>query len=181
MSLKVEEYLLDEPVLERGYEFIDGQAVEKPMGAQASWVIANLTTVLNIFVRSNKLGYIFESEGSYQIFPAQPRKVRKPDASFVVRGRFPNEKVPSGNIRLYPDLVIEGISPNDHTTDTEERIADFLGAGTKLIWIVHPTVQSVWVFRQDGSAARLTENQSLSGETVVPGFTCPLATLFADS
>jgi Uma2 family endonuclease len=171
--------VLDDPVLEKGYEFIDGRAVEKPMGVKASRVIVNLLEVFAAFVRVNDLGHVFDAEGSYQVFAAQPRKVRKPDASFVARGRFPNEELPEGHSRIFPDLVIEVISPNDLTTDTEERIADYLGAGTRLMWIIHYKTRAAWVFRQDGTAARLTETQSLSGEDVVPGFTCSLATLFA--
>jgi hypothetical protein len=47
------------------------------------------------------------------------------------------------------------------------------------MWIIHYKTRAVWVFRHDGSAARLTETQALSGEDVVPGFTLPLTTLFA--
>jgi Uma2 family endonuclease len=179
MNLHAEEMLADEPVLEKGFELVDGRPVEKPMGAKASLVVVNLLEALAAFVRTNRLGHVFDSDGAYQIFAAQPRKVRKPDASFVACGRFPNEDVPEGNISISPDLVVEGISPNDLTIDTEERIADYLGAGTKLIWIVHYKTRAVWIFRHDGSGARLTETQSLSGEDVVPGFTLPLTTLFA--
>jgi Uma2 family endonuclease len=178
MNLHAQGIPENEPVLEKGFEFIDGRPVEKPRGAKASRVMSRLIRFVDAFVDTNNLGHVFDSEGSYQIFTAHPLTVRKPDGSFIARGRFPNEEVPEGNITISPDLVIEAISPNDHTDDTEERIADFLGAGTKLIWIVHPTLHAVWVFRQDGSAARLTETQSLSGEDVLPGFTCPLATLF---
>ena len=99
---------------------------------------------------------------------------------YVARGRFPNEEVPEGHIRIFPDLVVEVISPNDLTTDTEERIADYLGAGTRLMWIIHYKTRAAWIFRLDGTGARLTESQSLSGEDVIPGFTCPLATLFTN-
>ena len=81
MNLNVEDLLIDEPLLEKGFEFIDGQAVEKPMGAKASRVIVNLLEVLPAFVRTHQRGHVFDCEGSYLIFPDQPRKVRKPDAS----------------------------------------------------------------------------------------------------
>jgi hypothetical protein len=51
--------------------------------------------------------------------------------------------------------------------------------GVKLIWILYPITRSIWVLRADGSAARLTEDKDLSGENIVPGFTCRIATLFA--
>jgi Uma2 family endonuclease len=180
MNLNVEDPFVDEPVLEKGFEFIDGRPVEKPMGAKSGKVTLRLGGMLAAFVDSNNLGHAFNEDGSYKVFAAQPGKVRKPDASFIARGRLPDEEVPEGHIRISPDLVVEVISPNDLTTDTEERIADYLGAGTRLIWIIHYKTRSAWVFRQDGTAARLTESQSLSGEDVIPGFTCPLARLFSN-
>ncbi len=179
MNLNVEELFLEEPVLEKGFEFINGEAVEKSMGFHSSKAMRRLSGRIGSYVDDNNLGHVMEAEAGYQVFSGDPLKVRKPDASFVARGRFPNEELPKGNSRIPPDLVIEMISPTNLAEDIEQRIADFLNAGTKLIWIVYPTTRSVWVVRQDGTAARLTESQSLSGEDVVPGFTYPLAALFA--
>ena len=80
---------------------------------------------------------------------------------------------------MLPDLVVEVVSTYDLAKNLEERINDYLHAGVKLLWLVYPTIRSVYVIRQDGSAARLTEADVLSGEDVLPGFTCPLSKLFA--
>jgi len=75
--------------------------------------------------------------------------------------------------------MAEVISPNDTAEDMEQRIADFMSVGTRLFWVVYPATRTVWVLRGDGSARCLTEQQELSGEDVIPGFTCPVASLFA--
>jgi Uma2 family endonuclease len=168
----------DEPILESGCEFIDGRVVEKPMGWKASRVISRLTRYLDEWVEEHNLGHVLEAEAGYQIFP-DTRKIRKPDVSFIPRGRLPQEELPPGNGRICPDLVGEVISPNDLAEDIEQRVADFFGAGAKLFWIVYPATRSIQVVRTDGTAARLTEQQSLSGENIIPGFTLPLTTLFA--
>ena len=46
------------------------------------------------------------------------------------------------------------------------------------MWVVVPEAKTVHVYRLDGSTARLTESGDLSGEAVVPGFTCKVADLF---
>jgi Uma2 family endonuclease len=179
VNLHTAEPALEEPVLEHGFEFIDGQAVEKSMSLQSSKVTVRLSKNLAAFVDDHNLGHVLDAEAGYQVFSGQPLKVRKPDASFIALGRFPDEELPRGNSHIPPDLMIETISPNNFAEDIEQRIADFLKAGTSLIWIVYPSTRSVWVLRQDGIAARLTEGQSISGENVVPGFSLPLASLFA--
>jgi Uma2 family endonuclease len=164
--------------LENGFEWIDGQAVEKPMGLESSRVATTLIRVLDTHVSLNNLGDVFGSEAGYRINVGSSRRVRKPDLSFVTRGRFPEDRLPRGNSTIAPDLAVEVISPNDTAEDIEQRIADFLSVGTRLFWIIYPATRSVWVLRADGTAARLTEGQELSGEDVIPGFSCPVATLF---
>jgi Uma2 family endonuclease len=172
--------LVDEvPDLDNGFEWIDGQVVEKAMGAESSRVGTILCRVLDTHATAHNLGPVFNSEAGYRINVGSSRRVRKPDVSFIAQGRLPDNRVPRGNILIAPDLAVEVISPNDIAEDIEQRIADFLSVGTRLFWIIYPATRSVWVLRKDGSGARLTEAQELSGEDVVPGFSCPIATLFA--
>jgi Uma2 family endonuclease len=166
--------------LENGFEWIDGQVVEKPpLGAEAGIVNVNLLRRVADHVAANNLGFVFTPDVGYQIPVGSSRRVRKPDLSFVAQGRFPDNRVPRGNIRIAPDLAVEVISPNDNAEEIEQRIADFLSVGVRVFWIVYPATRSVWVLRKEGTAARLTEAQELSGEDVVPGFSCPVAALFA--
>jgi Uma2 family endonuclease len=48
----------------------------------------------------------------------------------------------------------------------------------RLIWVVYPDTRTVHVNRLDGSVAVLREADELSGEEVLPGFTCRIAELF---
>jgi Uma2 family endonuclease len=174
------EYLLTLDT-DRRFEWINDQLREKPpMGAKANRVATILVSEINAHAREHKLGLVFSQECGYQIFPGEPKKVRKPDGSFIPRGRLPDDRPPDGHMTVAPDLEIEVVSPNDEAEEIDHRVADYLSAGVTLIWMVYPATRSVWVVRRDGSAARLTEAQELSGEDVLPGFTCPIRTLFAD-
>jgi Uma2 family endonuclease len=180
MHMTPTETLVEEdPELENGFEWIDGQVVEKPMGAQSGVVGGNLYHEMRKFLATNEVGVVFPAEIGYRISVGSSRRVRKPDLTFVGPGRLTDNRPPRGNISIAPDLAVEVISPNDLAEDIEQRIADFFSVGTRLFWVVYPAIRSVWVLRQDGSAARLTESQDLTGEDVVPGFTCRVADLFA--
>jgi Uma2 family endonuclease len=166
---------------EHRYEWVNDKLREKPpMGAGANRVATILVRLMDAHATAAGLGLVFSMECGYQVFPHDPKKVRKPDASFIARGRLPNDRPPRGQVTIAPDLEVEVVSPNDEAEEIDQRVADYLAAGVKLLWIVYPASRSVWLVRRDGSAARLTEADELRGEDVLPGFACPVRTLFAD-
>ena len=170
--------LLDLPDGEH-YELIDGRPVEKPMGAESDRISVNIAVALSDTVKKARLGYVFGSSTGFRCFPSRPGLVRKPDASFVARGRFVDEKIPTGNIEIAPDLAVEVISPNDLADELEEKVWTYLAAGIKLIWIVSPAARTIRVIRSDNTCVILGHSEMLSGDHVVPGFSCSVADLFA--
>jgi Uma2 family endonuclease len=163
------------------FEWVDGQLKEKPsMGAKANRVATILARLLDTHAAAHRLGWVFAEKCGYQSFPHESRRVRFPDVSFIARGRVPNDHLPDGHMTVPPDLDVEVVSPNELAEETEARVADYLSVGVKLLWMIYPNTRSIWVLHRDGTAARLTEAQELSGEDVLPGFTCPIRTLFAD-
>jgi Uma2 family endonuclease len=161
-----------------GYEFIDGRPVEKPMGMRSSSTGANLLTLLNVHCRANHLGWVCGADAGYQCFPNRPALVRKPDVSFVRAGRLPQEEPPEGYARLAPDLAVEVVSPQDLFYEIMDRVRDYLGVSTRLVWVIDPHTRVALIFRQDGSIGGVREDGALDGEDVVPGFRCPLGELF---
>lgn len=161
------------------HDLIDGQLVERHMGSEAGLVNLALTLLLGSFVRDRGLGIVLPSEAGYQIFGPQGNNVRFPDASFVARGRLPNERVPRGHMRIVPDLVLEVVSPRDEAEEAEQKIENYLEVGVRLIWVVFPSTRRIMVYRINGTVARLRSTDELNGEEVVPGFACPVAAVFA--
>ena len=56
-------------------------------------------------------------------------------------------------------------------------MADWLSAGTKLVWVIDPERRLTRVYRADGSELTVTADQVLDGEDAAPGFSCPLAAI----
>ena len=138
------------------------------MGMEGSAVVVNVTTLLRNHVKAQTLGHVFESECGYQIFAEEPRRVQKPDGSFIARGRLPGEKPVRGHCRIPPDLAVEVISPNDLAEDINARLTAFLRVGVRLLWVIYPATRTIHVFRQGGCAAWLTAADQLSGEALTP-------------
>jgi Uma2 family endonuclease len=160
------------------FELIDGVPKEKPMGAKSDSIATTLSALLYAYCRAHKLGHVFGSQTGYRCFPGKPRQVRKPDVSFIACGRLPNNEPPEGDIMIAPDVMVESVSPNDGYEEVQERVADFRLAKTPLIWVISPKTRSMLIRRLDGTCAEVFEGGELSGEDVVPGFTCKVAELF---
>ena len=163
---------------DRSYELLDGRLVEKPLGARASRIAARIVGRVGLFAEEQQAGTIFDSQCGYQIF-AKPNHVRKPDGSFIRRGRLPNDQPPKGHVRIAPDWTLEVVSPNDTAHEVEEKISDFLEAGVSLLWLVYPLTRRIMVYRANGTVSRLGPQDELSGEDVLPGFSLRVETIFA--
>lgn len=162
----------------RGMELVDGQLLEKGMGLKSSLISGNLFCKLAEYCDRHRLGVVLTMEAGYQCFDATPRRVRKPDVSFILFARFPREPLPPGFCKIVPELVAEIVSPGDHFSEIVDRIADFRKAGTPLAWVVDPPSRTVLAYRRQGPLTELRGDDVLSGEDVVPGFTLPLPDLF---
>lgn len=164
------------------YELIDGNLVERKMGTESSVIAATIITILNMFIRGKRRGFVAGADCGYQCFPDAPDKVRKPDVSFIRAGRLPNDRPPTGHTRIAPDLAVEVISPNDLATEIDEKVAEYLAAGVKLVWVVNPQMKSVRIHRPAGAKlgaiSALSEHDKISGEDVLEGFECEVAEFF---
>lgn len=161
----------------KGAELIDGELREKQVGGESSYVNNEFGRAIGAFVREHSLGWVFDSECGYQCFPTHPRTVRKPDVSFVRRGRFPNERLPRGHVRIPPDLAVEVVSPGDTWYEVEEKVAEYLAVEVPLVWVVNPDCRTVHVYRPDGTVTRLRDTDVLTGGPVLPGFQVRVAEL----
>src|SRR5947209_7441922 len=82
---------------EHRYEWVDGKLREKPpMGAESNRAATVLVRLLDSYAVAQAAGLVFSQECGYQIFPNDSKKVRKPDASFIARGRLPGDRPPRG-------------------------------------------------------------------------------------
>ena|SRR2546425_7433129 len=158
-------------------ELVRGQLfVREPPGTRHGAIAANLAYHLSAFVRPDGLGIVFAQDTGFQI-ASDPDTVRAPDVAFVGRERAKLIR-PRGYAELAPDLLAEILSPDERPAEVLAKIADWLAAGTKLVWLVDPERLEIRVYRADGSLSVLREHDSLDGEDVLPGFRCALAQVF---
>ena len=165
------------------YELVDGKLVERHMGMESSEIAARIVLLIGLFLRDHPLGRLFGADASYQCFPNASKNVRKPDVSFIRSGRLPGDRAPTGHSPIAPDLTVEVISPNDLAYEVEEKVAEYLQAGVPLVWIVNPPTRTVRIRRPKssprGPVAELSGDDVITGEDVLPDFSCKVSEFFA--
>ena len=169
-SITLEEFLTNDY---RAYEYVKGELV--PMSTptmEHGKMSANIVILLGNYVRQHKLGEMYTAETTFRIGEGG----RKPDAAFVSQARIPeNERQASP---IPPDLAIEVTSPTDKVYDVLEKVLEYLGAGTQMVWVVEPIFKTVTVYRSSNNIKVFTQNDTITGEEVIEGFQCVVAEIF---
>jgi len=150
--------------------------VREPPGGQHGFVAMNLGAELAVYAKQTGVGRAFAAETGFKL-TSNPDTVRAPDVAFITRERVPSP-IPAGYPAMPPDLAVEVLSPDDRPGEVLAKVADWLDAGARLVWVVDPVRRVARVYRADGSETHLSGDQALDGEDVVPGFACPLESVF---
>jgi Uma2 family endonuclease len=171
------EQLLHAPGLGR-CELLRGELVMmSPAGSEHGAIAAELAGRLRDFVKPRSLGAVFGAETGFQI-AHDPDTVRAPDVAFVrverIEGRLPRGFFPGA-----PDLAVEILSPSDRASEVAAEVRDWLDAGCLAVWVVDPETRTVTVHHANRDATIVHSADTLTEETVLPGFQTPVAGIFA--
>ena len=149
--------------------------VREPAGWVHGVVAMKIGAKLAAHVDQSEAGVVLAAETGFKL-ESDPDTVRAPDVAFVARERAPIEST-RGFPGLAPDLAVEVLSPDDRPGEVLAKVGDWLSAGTKLVWVVDPARRLARVYRSDGSEVIVPAEGALDGENLLPGFSCPLASL----
>ena len=160
------------------YELQAGLLVSEPLpGSRHGRVASRATELLSAHVRGNRLGVVFTNDTGF-VLSRSPDTLRGPDVAFVSRERF--ERI--GDVITAfpgpPDLAIEVLSPSNTPAAIRAKVADYLAAGTRLVWVIDSSVESVVEYRSLLSPRTIEEDDILEGHDVVPGLSVRVGELF---
>jgi Uma2 family endonuclease len=153
--------------------------VNPPAGSESGRRNAKITTQLGIWSEANEaLGEAFDSSAGFEL----PNGAnRSPDAAWVRRDRWealtPAQR--EGFAPLCPDFVVELKSPTDNLKPLQAKMQEYMENGAQLGWLIDPKTQRVEIYRPGQTVEILENPRTISGETVLPGFTLALNRIFA--
>lgn len=177
-TLMTEDELLLMPKDGHRYELIEGELHHMaPAGGEHGVLAASLTIALGYFVDQNDLGVVCAAETGFTI-AKNPDTTRAPDLAFISKARIPESGIPKRYWSFAPDLAVEVISPNDTYDEVDDKISDWLNAGTLIVIIINPRKHNIKVYRSLTDIAIFNLGDSLTLPDLLPGFSYPVTKLF---
>lgn len=178
--------LLALPQDEWMYELVEGRLIRMPAsGGEASNIALRLAAALVNFAEDRGLGRVTGADGEYDLTqPGDPMETAlAPDVAFVRAERVPPRDSAEYKRAWHvaPDIVAEVVSPSQYRPEMAVKAQRYLAAGVRLVWVVWPKYAQVDVWRAGATAPvqTLGVGEQLDGLDALPGFTFPLARLFA--
>ena len=103
--------------------------------------------------------------------------VRVPDVSLVGAGQARTIQ-PDEYVEGAPLLAVEVVSPSETAEDLEQKVGQYLGAGSKLVWVVYPKSAKVYVYSANRGREVLKGDDELVVPDAVPAASFPVSRLF---
>jgi len=162
------------------YELVKGALVEMtPPGYEHGSTTMRFAIRIANHAIANDLGEVVAAETGFRL-SRDPDTVRGADVAFVSKARRPAIP-PTGYADFAPDLVVEVVSPHDNPDEIQTKVKDWLEAGVRLVLVVYPRSRQVAVYRSLREVTILTEADTFSASDLLPGFSCPVAEIFASA
>ncbi|HIP69801.1 MAG TPA: Uma2 family endonuclease, partial [Anaerolineae bacterium] len=140
------EELLKRPPEDRRGELVKGEFISmSPASYLHGEIGAKMLFLLAKFVYSHQAGKLYTAETGF-LLTRNPDTVRAPDVAFVQTRNLP-EQPKRGFFAGAPDLAVEIISPNETVADIEDKVIDYLEAGSQQVWLIYPRTKTVTVYR----------------------------------
>lgn len=157
-------------------ELVRGEVVELPLLTKRhSVVCVKVGTAMECYSTNHKKGYATNDVGV--ILERNPDTVRCPNLAYFEDADTFADLDPI--FAQHPPLVAaEVLSPEDRPGKVMRKIAEYLQAGVRMVWVVDPEDQTVTVHRPDRAMTVLTSTRELTGDDVLPGFRWPIARFF---
>lgn len=106
-----------------------------------------------------------------------PDLARLPDVCYVGPGKL-ESGIPEKYWEIAPDLAIEVISPSETWDEVQQKVEEYLVAGTQMVWTVHSRTQRVVVYTPDSVARTYKAEDGLEFPQLLPGFSCKVGEFF---
>jgi Uma2 family endonuclease len=145
----------------------------------------HLTVPFGYHVLHHRLGAVYAAETGFRL-ARDPDTVLGADMAFVRRERVrPFGRKEPTYFEGPPDLVVEVISPGDRPKEVEEKVATWLNHATLVVLMIGARRRRVMLYRpgpEPGTRTEqvLTDAEVLTIPDLFPGWTLPVAVLFAE-
>ena len=174
--LTAEEFFeLPEPEDGAQQELVRGEIITMPPpGGLHGVACCKVVRKIGAFVDAGPGGTLACNDTGF-ITERGPDSVRGPDIAYWCQGRL--NEVPVGYIEIAPDMLVEVLSPTNKSKQIRVKIREYFAKGVRLVWVIAPEDYTLTIYRTPDEGRLLHESATVTGEDVLPGFTCRVSDL----
>jgi Uma2 family endonuclease len=166
---------------DRLYELARGVlVVREPRGGFHAASVVRIARLLADHVLSRRLGEVLAGDSGF-VLERGLDTVRGPDVAFERRRANGRAGLSSGFAEGAPELAVEIRSPSDRRGDVARKVAEYLAAGSRLVWVVDPAGRSVTVHAPGRPTRTIDVTGEVDGGDVLPDLRCQVRDFFADA
>ena len=161
---------------ERLYEVVHGQLKEKTVGTRQNLIASRIDRLIGRFDAEEQLGHpVLEN---LFVLDAASDLQRRPDFAFISRQQWSGLPPDTNAWDVVPDWLVEIISPSNSADEVIEKVDEYFRAGTRLVWVIYPNSQRVYVYTSPTDVTIYEASDELTAEPVLPAFRLQTAALF---
>lgn len=171
-SAAFEAFIAQPENLDRRFELIFGEIIEKMPTVLHGYIIHMLSGFFFVFLRQHPIGTAIV-EGRYSL-PNDDQNHLIPDLSFITTDR---EIVEIGAAPYMPDLAVEVQSDGQSDRFMLDKALLYLQNGTRMVWLIYSKRRIIEMLTAKDRQL-LTIDDTLTGGDVLPGFEVAIRELF---
>lgn len=150
------------------HELVEGTLVAKTAGWNKGRMTPMLAYAFGKYLTERPIARMTGAGGPYETIDG---RVRCPDFAVVLNARILEADAAEDDILpIAPDLAVEVILEGNTPEEGVILLREYFAAGVRLVWYVDPRKRSVRVFTSPTDVRELTEDDTLDGGDVLPGF-----------
>ena len=159
------------------YELVDGELVDMDGTPPHGRITLTIGRLVDNHVSASGLGLDVGVSTGFQM---SGHTLRFPDVHVTRWERMAQyDERAGGWPQFAPDVAIEVVSPSNTPAALARKAEEYFSNGTQAVWIADPDPRTVTIRRRDEPEQVFGIGDILSGEPEIPGFSCPVADIFA--
>ncbi|MEX0820296.1 MAG: Uma2 family endonuclease [Pirellulaceae bacterium] len=175
--LTIEEYA-KLPDLDYPNELVRGRIVRmNPPQSRHGQVCSRAVRIIGNYADEHDLGHVLSNDSGV-ITERSPDTLRGADLAFYSFTRVPKGPLGEGYLEVAPDVAVEVLSKFDRWPKVLAKVAEYLGAGVRVVCVLDPKRKSAQVHRPTGDIEVLDGDQRLRLPELSESFSEPVSRFF---
>ncbi len=157
-------------------DLLNGQIRRRPYSVMVNGMVAGtICRRIGTAALAGRFGSMHAPSGF--ILRRDPDTLLVPEIAVVAGPRPPADGRDEFLARA-PDLAINLVAPTDDAGYVGDKVAAYLDAGSRLVWVVDPGDETVTVWTPDRRSRIYRGEETLDGGDVLPGYTVAVSQIF---